>query len=186
MVKKIIIGVVAVVVVGAGAYLLFGNKDNGETSNSQANSSQSKEAANKNTSQEGNILSLSSGGSAKTCTFSAKTTSGSGTGTMYSDGKGRGLMNMKIVTNEGKTVMANTLLSGEKVYSWTVTDGQSRGFIFNKSSLEKKPSSDTAPSTSSSKSNVSQDYKLSCAKWTVDESMLAVPTTVTFTEMPNL
>lgn len=190
MLKKVLIGVVIVAVIGAGAYILFGNKDNGDSTanNSSTGSSQNQISTTKDSTENGNIYSLTTSGSARKCTFTYSGANGSGTGTMYSDGKGRGLMNMEVVTTEGNKASTNTLVTADKVYGWTDTGGHSMGFIYDRSSLETNLDSAQSSSNSGSSSSTAdpnKDYKLKCVSWTVDEATLAVPSDVMFTTIPK-
>lgn len=182
MLKKVLIGVAVVAVLGVGAYFLFGNKDNDTANNSTANTNTSanSQTATSDQPESGNIYSLADAGTARTCTFTYTGSTGTGTGTMYADGKGRGLMTMKVETSSGKTLTTNTLLLSDKVYGWT----GSTGFVYKKSTLESGQSQSSSSSGSSSTTaDPSKNYSLKCAGWTVDESMLTVPSDVNFTSI---
>ncbi len=183
--SKVIIAIAcAVLVIGGGVAFIAmsGDDENSETKSSQTSSSGS---ANESSEKEvnGNLKSISSGGKPQSCTFSYSGENGSGTGKMFTDGKGRGLLTMDLTTEQGNVGQSNTLTTTDKVYSWTKTDSQSVGFVFDASTLE---SNTSTPGTSSSQTqNASKDFSLKCKSWTVDETVLAVPSDVTFSTLPT-
>ena len=101
---------------------------------------------------------------------------------MYTDGKGRGRMQLELKTERGNTGQSNTLVSGGKVYSWTVTEGAAIGFVADASTIQ--PNAAGSPTDSSSQT-AGKNFSLNCKSWNVDEAMLAVPTDVNFTALPS-
>ncbi len=180
-----IITIVAVVVllIGIVAFVtLSNNKKSSNTSNTTTNS---QEASQSNSTTNGNIFTIATGGEARKCTYNYSGQNGTGTGTMYTDGKGRGLMQMSVETSKGNSGESSVLLNADKVYSWTTSNGKTVGFVFNKSTFEKQGTT-TSPSTSSTSVDPSQKFDLKCTAWSVDEAILTVPSNVNFMSMPTL
>lgn len=178
----VLVGVVVLAVVGGGIFFVT-NKDD----SSQANSSQSTDSAtnqnkiNDNSKVEGNLASISSGGKARQCTFSYSGENGSGNGKLYTDGNGRGLMTMDLVTEKGNTGKSNTLITTDKAYNWTTTNGSSIGFVFDKEKLTAN-NSQTSNTTSS---DANKNFTMNCENWTVDNSKLNAPSDVNFSALPS-
>ncbi len=189
-IKVIAIVVGAIVLIGGGAYFL--TKDD-KDSNSSSQSSQTDQTnqepkeneqtqASEETEVTGNLQTLRAGGKAQQCSMSYSDGAGSGSGTMYTDGKGRGRIQLTLTTSRGNAGESNTLVTGEKVYSWTKTDGGSFGYIFDASTVQ--PGSTGSPTTSSSQT-AGKDFSLKCKSWNVDEAVLTVPTDVNFSVLPS-
>ena len=189
MSKKLISVIVAVLIIAgiAGFVVYNNNKDDNSKSNASSTSLTSSAQKSTQTSTSGSIFSLAEAGKAQKCTFTYTGTSGTGTGTMYSNGKGGGLMTLAVTTSEGKTLTSNTLLSGDKVYSWTTTNGQTIGFVADKSiyTTPKSTATTTQPSSVTQDSEASKSYKVKCVGWSVDQAMLTPPTNVTFQTLPS-
>lgn len=186
MSKKLIAIIVAVILVaGVAGFILLKGDDEDTKSNSSVTSSS--ENAKKDTSTtSGNVFSLSEAGKAQRCAFTYSGSNGTGDGTMYSDGKGRGLMTLNVTSEQGNSMVSNTLVLSDKVYSWTATNGQTIGFVANKSTYTSNQSSNTQTSSSATQNtDASQSYKVKCVAWEVDESTLAVPSSVSFQTLPG-
>lgn len=182
--KVIAIVVGVLVLVGGGAYLMTQDKDdktnsqNSQTEQGNQESNPAEETIDSNTAEvTGNLQSLRNGGKAQRCEMNYSDDSGSGTGIMYTDGEGRGRIQLTVVTEKGNTGESNTLVTDEKVYSWTKTDGGSFGFITDASTVQSGATG--SPSTSNAQT-AGKDFKLKCSSWTVDEAVLSVPTNVNF------
>lgn len=180
---KVTIAIVAaVVIIGGGAAYFAMNQDEDTKTATQTTKSTSTEPASSSqeTSVKGSLASIRSDGKARSCTF----TYSGGSGTMYSDGKGRGLLTMELVTEKGNVGQSNTLTTVDKVYSWTKTASGSVGFVFDASTL-KTESSTSSSASSSNTQNASQNFDLKCKNWNVDEAILTVPADVTFSTLPT-
>ena len=181
--RNIIIIVVVVLIVAAGGAFLLLKKDDSPVNKSQNTQTEQESVtqASEGTAMQGNLQTLRSDGVARVCTMSYSDTAGSGNGTMYSDGKGRGRIQLSLKTERGNAGESNTLMTGDKVYSWTKTDGGSFGLVFDASTV--KANSTSSPTTSSSQTG-GKNFELKCKGWTVDESVLTVPSDVKFTSLP--
>lgn len=181
--KLIAMAVGIVVVLGAiGVYVL--SMKNDTQSSTRPATDATKVTNTTDQAASGNIFSLVEGGRAQKCTFSYSSTNGSGDGTMYSDGKGRGLMMIDLRTEKGNTGKSNTLVLADKVYGWTETNGKTIGFSYDKATFTNKTASTTNPGSGSSSVDPNQKFDLRCEKWSVDEAMLTVPSTVNFVTLP--
>lgn len=182
--KLIAIVVVAVVLIGGGAFLLTKDSNDDADNNQTSQAAEGTEA--NQTSEEvevtGNLQTLRANGKAQECNMSYSDDAGSGTGTMFTDGKGRGRIQLTLTTSRGNAGESNTLVTDEKVYSWTKTDGGTFGFVTDASTVQ--PGSTSSPTTNSSET-AGKDFKLSCKSWNVDESVLKVPADVKFSTLPT-
>lgn len=176
----ILIGLV--LAIGAGGYLLM-RSDSKPKQNAQTPQSENSniEGETQGTEIQGNLQSLRSDGNARECTFSYSDGNGSGNGKMYTDGKGRGRIIIDLVTERGNAGQSNTLTNSDKTYSWTTTTGGSFGFVFDTSTIQTQ---NTGSPTTSSSAAAGKDFSLKCKDWSVDESILTVPTDVNFTATP--
>ena len=181
--KKILLAIgVAVVAIGAVAGVLVMNKDDSTSNSNQTNSESADSSSDTETSSDGNLLTLSGAGKAQECNFSYSDSNGQGSGKMYTDGKGRGRMQLELTTERGNTGQSNTLTTGGKVYSWTVTEGTSMGFVADASTIQ--PNAAGSPTDSSSQT-AGKNFSLNCKSWSVDEAVLTVPTDVNFITLPT-
>lgn len=185
--KVIAVIVGAIVVLGGGVYFVTKNNTNSQ-SNNQTTSDSSKtsnENAESNNQDEGSdvqgsLQSLSGGGKALECTMNYGGEEGIGSGKMYTAGDGRGFITLELTTDRGNSGTSNTLITADKAYSWTVTDGGSFGLVFDKSAIQ----STGSPATSSTAA-AGKDFSMKCKGWKVDETKLTVPSDVKFSEIPG-
>lgn len=189
MSRNLIIGIIVgvVVIVGGVAYFVSNKSDSNSQQNTSTQPSQPQSVQqddSQTTTTNSNFFALSESGKPQICTFVYSGEKGSGDGTVYVDGDKRGLMKMNIKTEQGNTVVTNILVQTDKIYSWTTGGDKTFGMVFEKSTLE-APQSDTNASTSQSTQNMKQSYDMDCRPWTVDETVLAVPTNVNFTTLPS-
>lgn len=169
------------VAVGAGGYLIMNkNSSNKQDSQTAQNPVAETPKVNEGTEVQGSLQSLRSDGKARECTLSYSDGAGSGSGTMHTDGKGRGRIKIDLVTERGNAGQSNTLISGDKVYSWTTTDSGSFGFVFDTSTIQTQ---NTGSPTTSSTATAGKDFSLKCKDWSVNESVLTVPADVKFSTL---
>ena len=186
--KKLIVAiVVAVVILGVAAFFVLGGSDNKDTQQSQGAPDQASQSQNEQSSDQsnkGNLQTLNASGKTQKCTMKYSGEGGSSEGIMYSDGNGRGLMTTNMTTEQGNTGTANTLMTADKVYSWTTTNGQTMGFVFDKSTFEAQQSTTSDSSETSKTPDPNQNFELNCSSWDVDESILSPPSNVNFSSLP--
>ncbi len=183
--KLIIITALAVLVVGGGVFVFTMNKDDKNVSQSttqtQTADTNTQEHEGNHAMEQGNIYSLVDIGHAHKCTFTYNGSNGTGTGTMYTNGKGNGLMTIDVKTAEGKTGTINTLLLADDAYGWTQINGSTIGFKFKKSSVQ----ADAKKAAGSATTDPSQKFDLACENWTVNDSLFVVPSNVQFMSLPT-
>jgi len=181
-----LIGIIisALLLVGGGAaYVLTQNKDEDTKSSetSQTNTG-SKDKQKDDSSVNASLLSITEGGKARKCTFQSTVENVTSTGTLYSDGKGRGLMQIE-VSNVGST---NVLSLSDKIYGWTTAGGSTTGFTYTKAELQKMAKDVGANSQANSAgSSANQSFDMKCTSWSVDAAKFTVPTNINFTALPT-
>lgn len=181
--KKLIIAAVAVIIIlVAGVSFMATSKDDTST-NTQTGANNGQQSSN-NSSTKGSLSSLATGKKAQECTMNYSGASGSGTGTMYSDGNGRARMHIDLKTEKGNVGQTDQIMKEGKAYSWTTSDGQTFGMIMDVSKTTQQTQSQSGSTTSAPQPN--QDFDINCKDWKVDESKFAVPTNVNFMDMNNL
>ncbi len=187
MKSKIIAGVVvALIIIGGGVGYVLTREDKPVAKNQVTQNGQDTTKTSSGTGEEtqvqSNLQTLRTGGKAQVCTMSYSADDGNGTGKMYTDGKGRGRLQIDLTTARGNQGQSNTLITNEKIYSWTKTDGGSFGFVFDASTI--KPDSTGSPTTSNSQT-AGKNFDLKCQDWSVDEAVLTIPTDVNFSALPS-
>lgn len=184
--KIVFLGLAVAVLVGSGGVYLLNKDKKPLTSSSNSSAPEISQSNSVNQSNEvtveGNLQTLRSDGQARECNLSYSGEDGSGTGKMYTDGKGRGRMQIDLTTARGNAGQSNTLIESEKVYSWTTTDGGSFGFVTQVSSVQ---TNSTGSPTTSSSQTAGKNFEMTCKNWNVDETVLSVPADVNFTPMPG-
>ena len=179
----IVASVVGLIVLGGGAYYLVSNNSSNSSSETTQSSSANTTA---NTAepekQQTSFSTLSKSGKAQKCDFEYSSEKGSGTGTMYTDGNGRGRMTATYNTSKGEGT-SNTIVTADKAYGWFETAGKTTGFVYDKAKLE-KATSNVRGATSGP--DVNQNFSVNCSDWSVDESMLTPPTNVNFQTIPGM
>lgn len=186
--RKIVIGVVIAVVlvgVGAAAMMMGGDDTNNNTAGTNNNTSNNDQQASttQEAKTEASLTSLATGGRAQKCTFSYSGSDGQGSGTMYTDGSGRGRMQIAVKTDKGNEGESNMLILSDKSYTWTKTDEGTFGFMLNTSDVKSSGSSSASTSNGSAGA---QNYSMDCESWNVDSAVLAVPSDVNFISLPSV
>ena len=174
-------------IVLAGAIIAFVANNSGDSSNKNnpASSSQTKNVSKQNTEQpqkvSGSLSTLSASGKAQECDISSSGENGVASGKLYSDGKGRGLMEIDLATEKVNTGKSHFLTTAEAGYSWIVTGDKTIAFKLDKDQLSKNT---TPTSTSTPSNNSNQSFDMSCKSWNVDEAKLTVPSDINFISFP--
>lgn len=183
--KKIIIGVVTLLVlVGGGVYFVSSNKNSSSNKTSESSTDagnvskvDDKSVTSESTTQTTNAETLAKSGKAQHCTFSYDGATGKADGNMYTDGKGKSRMSMNTIqTAQGNSGANDMIIRDNKYYSWITTAGQTIGFSgdLGSQSTSNTNSSTTAPN---------KDFSMKCTGWTVDNSKFELPTGVNFTTL---
>ncbi len=136
----------------------------------------------------GNFMDLISSGKTVMCTWQSDSEDSKMTGTTYVDGDR--MSAEYIVTADNQTMVSNMVGDGTMMYFWTTVEGQVMGYKMDYSKFEEtvKPELDTEMPASPTKvdspvDQVMGDYTYDCSPWTVDASVFALPTDVTFMDM---
>lgn len=180
MSKPVIIGVavVAVVALGGGAFFLTQDDD---TSNNETSQTQTDQANTEEEHAQGTFASITATGEPQQCDVSYEGEAGSGSGTIYSDGTGRGRMQLQFTTAEGNTGSSNTLVTADKAYAWFAgSEGAAIGFVYDKATFNTGTADTQANANGPS---ADQNFDMHCQDWNVDEALLTPPTDVTFTSI---
>jgi len=178
---RIIIAVVVILILIAGAFIVLGKK-----SSNPLQSVQNKVA--QMTTQKMSLSDFFSLAGSKKCTFSDKTNNS--TGTVYiGSGEMRGDFQS---TDSGKTTATHMINDGKYVYIWT--DGQSQGYKMSTDVVKKEAAqvtlspdnSGSSETPSSGPVNMNQQADYSCGGWSVDTSIFTLPQGITFTDYSSM
>lgn len=168
---KIIAAIIAVILIGGGAFLFTQNKNN---SNTEVQSETEKTDSVESTGAEtASILSLMESRDSRQCTFVTTAEGSESTGTIYvHDGKMRGDFNIKTADI---TVPSHTIFDGSMSYIWT--DGTGYGI-----KMKVDPAAQ-AESFNNQAVDLKKNFEMDCKGWDVDNSKFEAPTNVKFNEM---
>ncbi len=183
--KKILAIIAVVAVVGIGAVLLTRKDTPAANTQATQQSNETKETSSEETTN-GNLFTMVDAGRSHKCTYSYNGSAGESKGTMYVDGKGRGRMQMQVNSDENNKGEMNILLLADKVYSWTTTDQGTAGFVYDKAQFTQNQPSAQSPGSTSNTADPNQKFDLKCSDWSVDESMLTVPSNINFVSLPTI
>lgn len=177
-----LIGIIVVVLLAVGGvgYMVMQNKDDEKASTATNSKVDTADPENSDT-YNGNLLGITTAGKARKCTFSATVENVTSNGTLYTDGKGRGFMEIA-VADVGTT---NVLALSDKVYGWTTAGGSTTGFTYTKAELEKMASDAGANTQSNAGSSANQAFDMKCTSWNIDLSKFTVPTNINFMSLPS-
>lgn len=170
-IKAIIIAIVALGVVGGGAYYVTSkNKDDGQrSSDSQSSEQNDKLASIKGLIEEGRDLQ---------CTFNSTESNGDRiSGTVYiSNERMRG--DFSLETDDNPEYKSNVLQDGTNQYFWE--ESSKEGVKMKIDNVEPSEEQETAAEQQS----IDQDrqYDFDCSDWSVDETMFSPPGDVEFTD----
>ncbi|MEK7059141.1 MAG: hypothetical protein AAB971_00045 [Patescibacteria group bacterium] len=188
MSKKLML-LIGVVLVAGGitAAVLMMNKDKSSDtknqSSTQTNTTKSKnQTAETKTAVNGNLKTLAIGGKARECDLGYSGSDGEGAGKLYTDGNGRGRIQLELTTAKGNKGESNTLITGDKVYSWTKTESGAFGFVFDADDVQ---TNSTGSPTTSNSQTAGKNFSLKCKSWNVEESLVTVPADVNFSALPS-
>lgn len=165
MIKKVLIAVAVILLLGVGYFLWNKSKTASTTPGTQLTTSQE--------SKPSSLKDLITAGVAQTCTFEKEGSKG----TVYvTTGKMRGDFE---TTVDSKVTKNHMIVEGNTSYIWM--DGEKNGF---KMSFDTSASGDSNKTTTSTSGTIDPtsnlDYK--CGAWMVDSTMFSLPVGVTFQE----
>lgn len=159
---KVIVGVVAVLIIGIGAYLLFAK----QTPSSQAPATTTTGTV----SGPKSIAAMVSVGAPVTCTYSTTTSSGTQSGTIY---VAQGMVAGDFQMSGQVTTQGHMIVRDSTSYVWMTMNGQTQAF---KTAVN--TNAQAAPGNQGVNYNSSMNY--SCQPWTPDSSKFTLPAGVTF------
>jgi hypothetical protein len=140
-------------------------------------------AAVKTTTLATSLKDLLAGGKEEKCTWTT-TDEGGRTGVLYVSGK---KFKQEITMTDAKTKAVDQLYSlsdGESIYTWGSTMGN-KGVKISLAEMETLANGATTGAQSQSSVDMNKQYQYQCEPWTVNETDLALPTNITFTDMSN-
>ena len=188
MSKKLMLLVGGILVVGGilAAVMITNNNDstsnNNQSSQENAQSKPTETSSEPETAVEGNLKTLATSGKPQVCDMSYSGEDGEGTGKLYTNGNGKGRIQLELTTARGNKGESNTLLSDGKVYSWTKTDGGAFGFVMSADSVQ---TNSTGSPTTSNSQTAGKNFNMKCKTWTVEETIITVPADVNFSALPS-
>jgi len=131
------------------------------------------------------ILGISGGGAAQECTMNYSSSSGSGTGKIYTDGNGQGRYIFTTKSEQGNTGEVNQVLKDKTAYAWVTTNGKTIGFKINTESTN-SGSTSSSSSGSTGGPSLNDNFDMNCQPWTVDTSKFEVPSDINFLDASAL
>jgi hypothetical protein len=173
--KKLIIGAVAAILIGAGVYVA--TRDSGKTtSNSGTTEQTSTNTVNQTTAQSQSIDTLRASGKPQKCNFSYTGASGKANAVMYTDGQGKSRIDMTSITDQNNSGNLTQIIRDGKSYSIVESNGKKLAFAFDLEKLKQQTNSSTT-TTSSSNQGIPTDsnFEMSCTSWSVESSLFEVP-----------
>ncbi len=180
---KFIALLVGIVVLGGG-YFVYSKKmapQDAPLSDSQKMESEGAVGAESaETSGKRTLASIMAGGGSHVCTFSSEDPNAKNSGTVYVSGDEIRGDFTSTVEAAGMTMKSYMLQTGDMVYTWS--DMTPQGF----KTPSAQPSGDTAQPMSDQMSfDAGVEMSYDCKPWARDAAKFAVPTTVSFVEMPK-
>lgn len=170
--KTIIAALAGILIIagGAAAYLLL--NDDKETTNTN-NQNQTVVAEDKTI--NGSIASLLGLNTARKCTYSDDTSSG----TVYTTNDKR--MRIDFVSSEAEDTNGSMIITSGRQHFWS--NDKKEGVIMN---FTAEQEGDTTSEESDQSVDMNHEYTLDCSSWKVDEALLTPPADVNFVDMAAL
>lgn len=167
--KNIVIGLVVVIAVVVGGWLVWGDKMGGSVT------------PNEPFTATGSLDELLARGGNYKCTFTHESAAASSKGTVYIAGEGKKIRGdfSSLVPVINTDVASHMIRDGEWVYTWSEMMPQG----FKAKAVEGQGSKEAALSGQGFDAN--QSYNYNCEPWVVEVSQFTVPTNITFTELAN-
>jgi len=184
--NKVIIGVLVVItLILAGAGVTWFKNSTAPKSNTNASTeSMSTPEAQASVSSDTRVAlkDLFSSSKSQQCTFSDSSSGSSGTVYM-SNGKMRGDFS---TTSSGQTMLSHMIVENDTSYVWT--DASDQGVKLSYEKATQLTSATASAQAGSATMPISLDQKVSyqCSAWSVDPSLLTLPTTVKFNDFSSL
>ncbi|MDO8657501.1 MAG: hypothetical protein Q7K55_02075 [Candidatus Levybacteria bacterium] len=174
--KKLVFGfaiLLIIIVGGVGGFYVMKKSAQKVATNQTTPVPTQKPAENKATTMQGTLKSLLSGGKSVRCAVSNKIKDVSMDGTVYvADGKMRG--DFKSIASQ-TTVNGHVIVDSQYSYMWT--DISNQGI---KIAITEQPAT---PSAENKSIDINQTFNYSCSDWSKDNSLLTLPSNITFQTM---
>ncbi len=165
---KIIIGVVALIIIGVGGYMLM-PKNQAPVSETTTNTETAQN------SEPSTLRALMASGGSQKCTFNSSTANSQSEGVVYI-GQGQLRGDFTSVAS-GQTQNGHFIVKDNTTHLWV--DGMSQGF-----KAEFSASASASSGAGEINPDAPVDYK--CSSWTTDPSMFVLPSSVTFRTMAEM
>lgn len=180
--KKIVIGIIVMVVLalGAGAWY-FTQKDETITPNTATTQPANQEQQTE-TSSPKTINGLMSAGANKKCTLSTTDGNAQVSGTIYIAGAKK-MHGEYTTTSEGKNTVSNMIITKDVQYFWSPDSKQ--GVKINLSEATVNNQQQTSQQNPGG-IDTDKEYDFSCSDWTVDEAKFVVPADVNFMDFSGI
>lgn len=172
--KKIVLGVVVLLVLLVGSVLLNRAKHTGEVADSTAAITPVTPSTTPTT-ENVSLKSLLAMNKAQKCTFDNESVSGT---TYISNGKVRGDYTAK---TGGSTPATHMIVDGTTSYMWM--DNATTGYKMNFSAMEGNPTKGDVNNTGQVNVDPNKTMNYNCSAWSADASVFALPSSVQFTDM---
>lgn len=173
--NRIVVGIVVVIVVIAGVFLMTRNK--GQNTEVASNTEATSQASATST-QTGSIKSLIAAGKSQKCTYSVEKDGASSEGTIYvGNGKMRGDF-----TTSSMAGQSHMIIEGTTMYMWSDDGKMAFKMAFDPNAVAANANTNTQ---TQQPADIDQNYDFDCEGWSVDNSKFELPSGVTFNELPN-
>lgn len=172
--KKVILGVIVLLVLLVGGVLLNWPKPTSEVADSTAAKNLAEIQTN-STTEKTSLKSLLAMNKSQKCTFDVEASSGT---SYISSGKMRGDFTAKTGGSTGTTHM---IVDGQTSYVWM--DGQTSGYKMDFSAMQSNSMKGDVNNTGQVNVDPNRDINYSCTNWSVDSSVFTLPANVKFTDM---
>lgn len=176
----VVIGIILLLAIGGGAYVLKGKKSASPAPVLQTDSTDTASSEHKS------LKDLLMANVPQTCTYVDQTEGSDTRGTTYIAG-GKIRSDSDSIIND-KTMSTHMIVDGNTSYTWT--DGQNTGFkmTLNSEDFEKDESvgATTNPPTGRQTVNFNKVIDYKCGNWKVDNSMFTPPADISFTDFSTM
>jgi len=173
MKNKVVIGVIAVVIIGAGAWYFISQSGKGGAP------IVSSPVANSNGTSLDTLAAILASDRPVKCTVAPTADNGNMSGTFY-------IANKKVrgdysVTEGAQPMSGHMIVNGDTSYTWI--DGQPMGFKMTATPVNRN---ENAPTAAKQGFNSNQKIGYNCSSWSADATLFALPANVKFNDMNAL
>jgi len=170
MKNKVVIGIIAVIIIGAGAWYFISQSGKGGVPIVSA------PVANSNGTSLDTLAAILASGRPVKCTVAPTADNGNMSGTFYiANGKTRGDYSVNVT---GQNMSGHMIVDGQTSYSWF--EGQSTGFKVTAAPVS---GNENAPAAAKQGFDPNQKIGYNCSPWSADASLFVLPANVKFNDM---